>query len=56
MKTYKVNIYNEMFGYERNETVEIKAKTEEDALYKAQQIDRYASVSLVSENKNFLTE
>jgi predicted house-cleaning noncanonical NTP pyrophosphatase (MazG superfamily) len=45
---YKVRIYNSMFGYERDQVVEIIADSEKSALKIAQQKDLYAEVSIVS--------
>ena len=44
---YKVRIYNSMFGYERDQILEIVADSEKAALAKAQQIDCFAEVSIV---------
>jgi hypothetical protein len=44
---YKVRIKNTMFGYERDQVVEIAADSEKDALKKAQDIDCFAEVSIV---------
>lgn len=43
---YIVKIKNTMFGYERDQTVQISAETKEQALKEAQQIDVYADVSI----------
>jgi hypothetical protein len=44
---YKVRIYNSMFGYERDQIVEIAADSEAAALEKARNIDCFAEVSIV---------
>lgn len=44
---YRVRIYNSMYGYERNQIVEIYAESEAAALAQAQNIDYYADVSIV---------
>jgi hypothetical protein len=44
---YRVRIKNTMFGYERNQIVEIVAESEAAALAQAQNIDYYADVSIV---------
>ena len=44
---YRVRIYNSMYGYERNQIVEIVAESEAAALAQAQKIDYYADVSIV---------
>jgi len=44
---YKVRIYNSMFGYERDQIVEIVADSEAAALAKARDIDCFAEVSIV---------
>lgn len=44
---YKVRIYNSMFGYERDQIVEIVAESKDLALEKARQIDCFAEVSIV---------
>jgi hypothetical protein len=44
---YKVRIKNTMFGYERDQIVEIAADSEKAALAKAQDIDCFAEVSIV---------
>jgi hypothetical protein len=44
---YKVRIKNTMFGYERDQIVEIAADSEEAALAKARDIDCFAEVSIV---------
>ena len=44
---YKIRIYNSMFGYERNQIVEITADNKELALEKARKIDCFAEVSIV---------
>ena len=44
---YKVRIKNTMFGYERDQIVEIAADSEKAALKKAQDIDCFAEVSIV---------
>jgi hypothetical protein len=44
---YKVRIKNTMFGYERDQIVEIAADNEAAALAKARDIDCFAEVSIV---------
>ena len=44
---YKVRIKNTMYGYERDQIVEIAADSETAALKKAQDIDCFAEVSIV---------
>jgi hypothetical protein len=44
---YKVRIKNTMFGYERDQIVEIVADSEKAALAKARDIDCFAKVSIV---------
>jgi hypothetical protein len=44
---YKVRIQNTMYGYERDQIVEIVADSEKAALAKAQDIDCFAEVSIV---------
>ena len=44
---YKLRIKNTMFGYERDQTVEIAADSEAAALKKALDIDCFAEVSIV---------
>jgi hypothetical protein len=44
---YKVRIKNTMFGYERDQIVEIAADSEKAALAIAQEKDIYAEVSIV---------
>jgi hypothetical protein len=44
---FKVRIYNSMFGYERDQIVEIAADSEAAALEKARNIDCFAEVSIV---------
>ena len=44
---YKVRIYNSMFGYERDQIIEIAADSEAAALAKARDIDCFAEVSIV---------
>jgi hypothetical protein len=44
---YKVRIKNTMFGYERDQIVEIAADSEAAALKKARDIDCFAEVSIV---------
>jgi hypothetical protein len=44
---YKVRIKNTMFGYERDQVVEIAADSEAAALAKARDIDCFAEVSIV---------
>lgn len=44
---YKVRIKNTMFGYERDQIVEIAADNEKAALAKAQNIDCFADISIV---------
>ena len=43
---YKVRIYNSMFGYERDQIVEITADSEAAAIEKARSIDCFAEVSI----------
>lgn len=44
---YKVRIKNTMFGYERDQIVEITADSEAAAIEKARNIDCFAEVSIV---------
>jgi hypothetical protein len=48
---YKVRIKNTMFGYERDQIVEISADSEKTALEKARDIDCFAEVSIVRKNE-----
>ena len=44
---FKIRIKNTMFGYERDQIVEIAADSEAAALEKARDIDCFAEVSIV---------
>ena len=46
---YKVRIKNTMFGYERDQIVEIAAESEKQALEKALNIDYFAEVNIVND-------
>jgi len=46
---YTVRIKNSMYGYERNQVVQIEAETEQQAISAAQTIDCFADVTIEKE-------
>ena len=47
MEEYKIRIVNTMFGYERDQIIEVKASSEAEAINSGLEIDFFADVTVV---------
>lgn len=47
-KKFSIRIHNTMFGYERDQVVEIEAESLDAAIKKASNIDCFADITVVS--------
>jgi hypothetical protein len=52
---YVVRIKNDMFGYQRNQILEVEAATEQEAIARGKQIDRFANISIEPHKGNKMT-